>query len=120
MARWGPVDHYRTLGIDRQANQEEVARAFRDLVRRTHPDVDPSPAATARLLDVIEAGEVLRHPERRQRYDAGLARAVRSTDPPHLYRHASLVGQLMTALLVHLARRLAVASRRPSHSGRVR
>lgn len=113
------MDHYRTLGIDRRASQDEVARAFREMVRRTHPDIDPSPAATAQLLAVIEAGEVLRHPERRQSYDTWLARVGRPPPTVRLYRHASLASQVLTAILGHLARRAAIAHQ-PHQSARVR
>ena len=113
------MDHYRTLGIDRGANQDQVARAFRERVRCTHPDIDPSPAATAQLLAVIEAGEVLRSPERRQRYDNWLASLDRPAPTVRLYRHASLASQVLTVILGHLARRAAVANR-AQQSGRVR
>ena len=63
-------DYYETLGVDRNATQEEIRRAFRRLARRHHPDVNPGdPEAEARFKEVAEAYEVLRDPERRAHYD---------------------------------------------------
>ncbi|OYD07973.1 VanW family protein [Paludifilum halophilum] len=52
-------DHYRVLGIDRDASPDELKRAYRRLVQTYHPDVNPSPEAEERLKEVREAYEAL-------------------------------------------------------------
>jgi DnaJ domain len=64
------TDHYATLGIQRSAAPEEIKRAYRDLVKRLHPDRDPSPRAAERFMGVHQAYETLRDPLLRIAYDA--------------------------------------------------
>lgn len=63
------VDYYQSLGVKRDASQEEIQRAYRTLVRQYHPDVNKEPGAEARFKEVQEAYEVLKDPARRKRYD---------------------------------------------------
>lgn len=63
-------DHYRTLGVDREAGPEEIKRAYRRLARANHPDANPNdPEAEERFKEISRAYEVLSDPEKRQRYD---------------------------------------------------
>jgi curved DNA-binding protein len=62
-------DYYKILGIDRNAPQDEVKRAYRKLARKYHPDVNKEPDAEAKFKDVGEAYEVLKDPEKRSAYD---------------------------------------------------
>lgn len=65
-------DYYATLGVARDASQEDLKKAFRKLARETHPDANPDdPAAEARFRDVAEAYEVLSNPDKRRAYDRG-------------------------------------------------
>ena len=62
-------DYYQTLGVKRDASQDDIQRAFRKLARKYHPDVNKSDEATGKFKLVSEAYEVLKDPDKRQRYD---------------------------------------------------
>jgi curved DNA-binding protein len=62
-------DYYATLGVPRDATQDDVKRAYRKLARKYHPDVSKEPDAEARFKDVGEAYEVLKDPDKRAAYD---------------------------------------------------
>ncbi len=65
-------DHYLTLGLPRNASQEEIRRAYFEAARRLHPDVNTAPGETEFFLGVQEAYESLVDPIRRAKYDATL------------------------------------------------
>lgn len=62
-------DYYDTLGVSRDASDEEIRRAYRRLARENHPDVSREPDAGQRFAEISEAYEVLRDPDKRSRYD---------------------------------------------------
>ncbi len=63
-------DYYKVLGVDRNANQDEIKKAFRKLARKYHPDMNKEDAnAEERFKEINEANEVLSDPEKRQKYD---------------------------------------------------
>jgi molecular chaperone DnaJ len=71
-------DFYDVLGVPRDADEQEIKRAYRKLAMECHPDRNDSPDAEERFRQVTEAYEILRDPEQRARYDrfgeAGLGR----------------------------------------------
>ncbi|RUM41408.1 MAG: J domain-containing protein [Desulfocapsa sp.] len=62
-------DYYTTLGIERDATQDEVKRAYRKLARKFHPDINKKADAEKRFKEVGEAYEVLQDTEKRAAYD---------------------------------------------------
>jgi DnaJ-class molecular chaperone len=73
---------YKVLMLDPTVDAEILSVVYRRLAHRYHPDVDPTPDAARRMLELNAAYEVLGDPEKRRRYDADLAarRDRRSTD----------------------------------------
>jgi DnaJ domain len=67
-------DCYRLLQVDPSAEQEVIEAAYRRLARKYHPDVNPDPAAAARMRELSAAYHVLRDPECRAAYDRRRAR----------------------------------------------
>ncbi|MBI2872872.1 MAG: molecular chaperone DnaJ [Chloroflexi bacterium] len=62
-------DYYDVLGVQRNASEEEVRRAFRRKALDYHPDRNKSPDATDKFKEINEAYHVLSDTEQRQRYD---------------------------------------------------
>lgn len=63
-------DYYASLGVPRNASEEEIKKAFRKQARRYHPDVaNDKRTAEAKFKEINEAHEVLSDPEKRRRYD---------------------------------------------------
>ncbi|MGD0056731.1 MAG: molecular chaperone DnaJ [Methanomassiliicoccales archaeon] len=74
-------DYYEVLGVGRNASEEEIKKAYRQLAREYHPDVSKLDRKTAeeKFKEISEAYEVLADPEKKRLYDA--------------YGHAGVSGQ---------------------------
>lgn len=62
-------DYYAILGVPKNAEQAAIKKAFRELARTYHPDINKSPDAEKKFKDINEANEVLSDPEKRKKYD---------------------------------------------------
>ena len=64
------IDYYKILGIDKNATQDDVKKAYKQLARKYHPDLNPNdPDAVKKFQEINEANEVLSDPEKRTKYD---------------------------------------------------
>jgi len=63
-------DYYKTLGVSKNATQDEIKKAYRKLAVKYHPDTHPDDKeAENRFKEINEAYEVLKDPEKRKKYD---------------------------------------------------
>ena len=76
-------DYYKILGIDRDAGQDEIKKAYRKLAHRYHPDISKDPEGEEKFKEVNEAYKTLKDPELRKAYDElGTHRAGEQFKPP--------------------------------------
>jgi DnaJ-class molecular chaperone len=66
------ADPYETLGVARDASQDEIRKAYRKAAKETHPDLNPGkPEAEARFKVINAAYDVVGDPHKRKKFDAG-------------------------------------------------
>ncbi len=63
-------DHYNTLGLQRDASQADIEKAYRDLARKYHPDLNPDDKKAKEKFQKVQAAfDVLSNSEKREMYD---------------------------------------------------
>jgi len=64
------VDYYKSLGIEKNATEADIRKAYRKLARKLHPDINPNDKdAHIKFQEINEANEVLSDPKKRKKYD---------------------------------------------------
>src|SRR6056297_3754688 len=63
-------DYYELLGVDRDADQKDIKKAYRKLAKKYHPDMNQDGKDTSeKFKEISEAYEILSDPDKRARYD---------------------------------------------------
>lgn len=62
-------DYYEVLGVSKTASDDEIKKAYRQIAKKYHPDVNPSQEAADIFKEASEAYAVLSDPEKRKQYD---------------------------------------------------
>lgn len=63
-------DYYRVLGVEKDASQDEIKKAYRELAMKYHPDRNQGKDTEEHFKKVNEAYAVLGDPDKRKQYDA--------------------------------------------------
>ncbi len=76
-------DPYKTLGVPHDASPDDIRRAYRNLAKRHHPDLNPGNAkAEERFKTVSAANALLSDPVKRGQFDRGEIDATGQARPP--------------------------------------
>ena len=75
-------DYYRILGVHPNASTAQIKRAYRDLVKQFHPDINQTASAGDRTRELNEAWAVLSDPESRMAHDLDCNLPARRPEPP--------------------------------------
>jgi curved DNA-binding protein CbpA len=67
-----PKDYYAALGLDKEASENDIKKAYRKLAMTCHPDKNPDdPNAKEKFQAISEAYSILSDPEKKGKYDRG-------------------------------------------------
>ncbi len=81
------VDYYKVLGVDRNASQADIKKAYRGLAHKYHPDVSKEAGAEEKFKQVAEAYATLKDEEKRKAYDTlGQHPQGEEFVPPHAWQ----------------------------------
>lgn len=81
-----PNDPYKALGLTKAATADDIKKAYRKLVRTSHPDLHPDDAgAEARFKAIAAAYDLLKDPDTRARFDAGEIDGLGAERPQRQY-----------------------------------
>lgn len=82
-------DYYATLGVSKNASDDEIRKAFKKMARKSHPDHNPDdPQAEERFKRVNEAWQVLSDPNKRKIYDRYGAAGLREGFDPNMHEQS--------------------------------
>ena len=89
-------DYYKILGVSRDAKLTEIRAAYRKLAKQYHPDVSKEKDAEEKYKEINEAYEVLKDPEKRQKYDTlGMNwQSGQDFTPPPGWQHVEFGGDM--------------------------
>ena len=63
-------DYYSVLGVPKNASQADIQKAYRDLARKYHPEMNPDDKTAKKKFQKVQAAfDVLNNPEKREMYD---------------------------------------------------
>jgi len=65
------MDYYEILGLNRDATDSAIKKAYKELCFKTHPDRNSSPDASTKMQQLNEAYETLKDPQKKRQYDMG-------------------------------------------------
>jgi DnaJ-class molecular chaperone len=80
------IDPYKILGVSKTASQDEIQKAYRNLAKKHHPDLNPGDKkAEEQFKNIGTAYDILGDPEKRARFDRGEIDATGAEKPQRRY-----------------------------------
>ena len=103
-------DYYEVLGINKNASQDEIKKAFRTMAKKYHPDLNANNKdAAEKFKEVNEAYEVLSDQNKKARYDYFIEKTV--TDKLCLPKENQKVNTVKEKFLAHIYNGITMAQK---------
>eukprot|EP00747_Dinoflagellata_sp_TGD_P167325 gnl/TRDRNA2_/TRDRNA2_191499_c0_seq1.p1 gnl/TRDRNA2_/TRDRNA2_191499_c0~~gnl/TRDRNA2_/TRDRNA2_191499_c0_seq1.p1 ORF type:complete len:410 (+),score=82.57 gnl/TRDRNA2_/TRDRNA2_191499_c0_seq1:69-1232(+) len=92
------VDLYKALGLDDDASEADIKKAYRKLSIKYHPDKNPDEASKKLFNEVRDAYELLNDPDKKILYDTGGMKAVKAAEKGEVGKTDDIGGEIQVAL----------------------
>ena len=84
-------NHYQLIGVNRDADRVEIHKAYLQMAKQYHPDLNPEPEATKKFHEIHKAYKILQNPKTKEEYDKTLPKVYSKPASKNKYTGAEKI-----------------------------